>query len=189
MLVIFPAAHPRPSLGEGVSSVCAVAQVETIEGGEVGGIELELARGHVLLEVRDRARARYQEHPVVAGEQPRERDLARRGPVLVGDLDDGRVTRQARLPAGEGRTEREEWRERDLVLPRNVDQRVVPAVNDAVPVLDLATSTSSSARRSVAWSTLESPIRSSLPSWRRSSSAASCASRGIGTPSSRPDET
>src|SRR4051794_9465918 len=46
-------------------------------------VELEPHRRHVLLEVRHRARARDQKHPLVAGQQPRQSDLCRRGLVLV----------------------------------------------------------------------------------------------------------
>src|SRR3954447_24433024 len=44
--------------------------VESIEGGEIGGIELDLDCRRVLLEVCDRTRPRNQKHPLVAGQQP-----------------------------------------------------------------------------------------------------------------------
>jgi hypothetical protein len=54
---------PRPRIPG--ASVCAVvALFDTIESGEIGVIEVELDRSHVLLEVRDRARARNQQLPV-----------------------------------------------------------------------------------------------------------------------------
>jgi hypothetical protein len=48
------------------ASACAIPLPDAIEGGEIGVIELERGRRHVLLEVAERARARNQQHPVVA---------------------------------------------------------------------------------------------------------------------------
>ena len=57
------------------------------------GIERDLERSYVLLEVGDRARARNQQHPVVARKQPRQSDLGRRGPVLLSDPQRWRLRR------------------------------------------------------------------------------------------------
>ena len=70
-----------------MTSLCA-AVCDAIEGGDIAVIELEPGRSHVLLEVRDRARAGDQEHAVVAGQQPGESNLGRRCRVLVGNPDD-----------------------------------------------------------------------------------------------------
>src|ERR1700722_7324268 len=69
--------HGDSRLWESVSAVLALS--DAIEGGEIAGVERNLDRAHVLLEVRDRSSARDQQHPVVAGKQPRQRDLDRRG--------------------------------------------------------------------------------------------------------------
>src|SRR5437763_12905805 len=68
--------------------------------------ELELGRRDVLLEVLDRARPRDRQHHRAAGQQPRERDLARRRAVGLGDLGDraaglGELARGPREPGDE----------------------------------------------------------------------------------------
>ena len=73
-------------------------RVKPVELIEVVGVELQVARREVLLEVGDRRRPRDQQDPLGAGEQPGERDLRRRRVVLRGDAGDHRVARRA--PAG-----------------------------------------------------------------------------------------
>ena len=48
-----------------------------LERGHVLVVERDVAGGHVLLQMRDRGRPRDQQHPVVVGQQPCERDLRR----------------------------------------------------------------------------------------------------------------
>jgi TetR/AcrR family transcriptional regulator, transcriptional repressor for nem operon len=86
--------------------------------------------------VRDRRRARDQQHPFVAGEQPGQHDLSRCCLVLAGNPGDRRLFGESRRPAPVRRAEGEEGHECDPSLPSDVHEPVVLAIEDAVAVLD-----------------------------------------------------
>jgi predicted TIM-barrel fold metal-dependent hydrolase len=71
--VVFGTDYPYPH--DRFRSAGCARCFAAIERNEVGVVELDLDRGHVLLQMRDRARAWDQQHPLVAGRQPRQRDL------------------------------------------------------------------------------------------------------------------
>jgi DNA-binding CsgD family transcriptional regulator len=93
--------------GIGRSVPGPVRPSDAVEGDEIGLIELDLDRGHVLFKVLDRARPRDQQHPVVSSQQPAQRDLRPCGPVLArdramtGSLASRAVAVEAALAAGE----------------------------------------------------------------------------------------
>ena len=87
--------------------------------------------------------------------------------------------------AGERRAEREERHEGDLVLAAELDDRLVVAVERccrrSAPRRARRARAPARRPRSV---TLETPMRSSLPSWRMSSSTPSCSGSGTSAPPS-----
>src|SRR5437764_1389871 len=99
---------------------------------------IDVVCGQVLLEVSDRGRPGDQQHPVVARQQPCERDLRRRRVVPAGHLGDRRILGQGGRAAGERRSEWEERHERDLPLATGLEHGLVLSVEDAVGVLNLA---------------------------------------------------
>jgi hypothetical protein len=80
-----------------------------IEAGDRIGRQRDVTRGHILLEVGDRARARNQQCVRRVGEQPRQPDLRRGGADLVGHLVDHWVVGDV----GEARERRSEGKERN----------------------------------------------------------------------------
>ena len=86
------------------TSRAVVALTDPIEGREIGGIELDLDRSHVLLEVRDRVGARDQQHPVVASKQPRKAIWVGVAPCLSATATMAGSAGQSRRPARERRT-------------------------------------------------------------------------------------
>jgi hypothetical protein len=74
-----------------------------VQRGHVVAVQRDAGRGEVLLEVRHRRRSRDHLDPLVALEQPRQRDLGRRRAVLRGDARHDRVRRQCRRAGGDAR--------------------------------------------------------------------------------------
>ena len=116
-----------------------IAQLRgVLELGEVLLVELDVRRGHVLLEVLHGAGTGNQQHPLVAGEQPGERDLRGGDSVPLRDPSDGRIVRQLLGAAAERRTEREVGHKCDLSLHAHLEHVFAGAVDDAVGVLDFS---------------------------------------------------
>jgi hypothetical protein len=98
-----------------------------VKRGQVSVTELELECGDVLLQVGDRAGSGDQQHSVVAGQQPGQRNLRWRGVMLVDDFH-GRPLGAKAGRATEGRAEWSPGHEGNLVLASKGDQIVVVAL-------------------------------------------------------------
>src|SRR5437773_10389754 len=94
---------------------------------ELVGAQLDLERGQVLRQVLERERAGDRQRRRRAPQEPRERNLLRRGAVSVGNLGQLRAPHTA---------EREEGDEHDPLGGAVVDHLVVRALDEAVPVLN-----------------------------------------------------
>ena len=135
--------------------------------------------GDVLLEVRDRRRARDQQDPVVARQQPRQRDLGGRRAVLLGHRRRSPGPRRASPgppvnaePSGKNGTNAISRSRHSSSTPRPRGRRCCTrSAPRRASTSSSACSTLSQRRR------CETPMRSSLPSWRMSSSAPSCSAQ------------
>src|SRR6266699_6586970 len=94
---------------------------------ELVGAQLDLERRQVLPQVLERERAGDRQRRRRAPQEPRERNLLRRGAVSVGYLGQLRAPHTA---------EREEGYEHDPFGGAVVDHLVVRALDEAVPVLN-----------------------------------------------------
>ena len=108
---------------------------EIVKRGQVSVGELDLESGHVLLQEGNRAGPGDQQHSLVAGQQPGQRNLRRRGVMVVGDFRNRPLGAKAGR-ATEGGAEWSPGHEGNLVPASKGDQIVVVALEDVVGVLD-----------------------------------------------------